>query len=228
MPDRDHDISSDYLTYGRPSTASWVAAAAVAIAVFVLGGFIKTSRQMEALVNERNELRREKAELERELNALRHAPPPATSRQPPPARTRRSQDQNPGRQASRAEDNRAGVRSGIPEIDEPAKRVTYSIGRTTKSSGLAGAEAELSASGADGAIRSSVRRQIIIAGKKVLMIEGGLDIGFREDMRLELRRDGKWIGELRVVEAYATMSACEILHAAHPPEPGDVVLRPVG
>lgn len=228
MPDRDDDIANEYLTYGRPSTASWVAAAAVAVAVFVLGGFIKTARQMEALRGDRNELSRENAELRREIDLLRQTAQHPALRPPPAARPRKQQDRNADRSPRRADDNRPGLRPGMAETDAPARGVTYSIGRTSKPSGLAGAEAGLAASGGDGGFRSSVQRQVISGGKKRLLIEGGADIGLREEMRLELRRQGRWIGEIRVVEAFATMSVCDIVHATRPPQPGDAVLRPDG
>ncbi|MCD7897394.1 MAG: hypothetical protein LUG50_12085 [Planctomycetaceae bacterium] len=59
----DPDTDEEHLTYGRPSLPSWIAAAAVAFAFFLLGGFIKTYQQLEAL----------KVESRREISELREA-----------------------------------------------------------------------------------------------------------------------------------------------------------
>lgn len=73
QPDRDEDL---YATYGRPSVSAWVAAAAVAFAFFLLGGFIKTYRQLEGL---REESRREIAELRDSVRRLQTHPPSQTT-----------------------------------------------------------------------------------------------------------------------------------------------------
>lgn len=62
-----------YTTYGRPSVSAWVAAASVAFAFFLLGGFIKTYRQLESL---REESRREIAELRESVRRLQTVQPP--------------------------------------------------------------------------------------------------------------------------------------------------------
>lgn len=68
QPERDEEL---YATYGRPSVSAWVAAAAVAFAFFLLGGFIKTYRQLEGL---REESRREIAELRESVRRLQTHP----------------------------------------------------------------------------------------------------------------------------------------------------------
>ncbi|MCC8167665.1 MAG: hypothetical protein LIQ31_16380, partial [Planctomycetes bacterium] len=63
----DPDTDEDHFTYGRPSLPSWIAAAAVAFAFFLLGGFIKTYQQLEAL---KEESRREISELRESMRRL--------------------------------------------------------------------------------------------------------------------------------------------------------------
>ncbi len=76
-PREPEDDPGDRLfTYGRPSTPAWIAAAAVAFAFFLLGGFIKTYRQLEAL---RDESRQEIADLR---EAIRRLQAQATSTAP--------------------------------------------------------------------------------------------------------------------------------------------------
>ena len=48
---RDDDYDYDF-PYAKPPVSAWIAVASVALAVFVLGGFIKTYRQLESLREE--------------------------------------------------------------------------------------------------------------------------------------------------------------------------------
>ncbi len=63
----EEDPEDRHFTYGRPSAPAWIAAAAVAFAFFLLGGFIKTYRQLDAL---RDESRQEIAELREAVRRL--------------------------------------------------------------------------------------------------------------------------------------------------------------
>lgn len=65
---RNKSLEDSLLTYGRPSVSAWVAAAAVAFAFFILGGFIKTYRQLETL---QEESRYEVAQLRETIRRLR-------------------------------------------------------------------------------------------------------------------------------------------------------------
>ncbi|MCD8351512.1 MAG: hypothetical protein LUC93_12970 [Planctomycetaceae bacterium] len=97
-PEGDEEL---YTTYGRPSVSAWVAAAAVAFAFFLLGGFIKTYRQLESL---REESRREIAELRESVRRLQIVQPSQSTAgrtQPrftplPQAAGRRETDTSPG------------------------------------------------------------------------------------------------------------------------------------
>ncbi len=79
----DPDTDEDHFTYGRPSLPSWIAAAAVAFAFFLLGGFIKTYQQLEAL---KEESRREISELRESMRRLQ-AQGQTAVRQPVPRLT---------------------------------------------------------------------------------------------------------------------------------------------
>lgn len=65
---REKSYEDSLLTYGRPSISAWIAAAAVAFAFFILGGFIRTYRQLETL---REESRYEIGELRETVRRLR-------------------------------------------------------------------------------------------------------------------------------------------------------------
>ncbi|MCD8138839.1 MAG: hypothetical protein LUE17_03510 [Planctomycetaceae bacterium] len=231
-----------YTTYGRPSVSAWVAAAAVAFAFFLLGGFIKTYRQLESL---REESRREIAELRESVRRLQtvQPPPPAVSRSQPrftplaQAAGRRETD-NPGfsqslqptpsssmmSAASAASSLRPAGRETprlleeamLSEYGDGQERPRYQVGR--RGSGDNGQL--LSATGGPAQVVS------VSTAHKRIMVEGGRDLSLGEGERLELVRDGRWIADLRVVDVFDYQSSCEVLHATIAPIPGDTVRRP--
>ncbi len=216
--------NEDHFPYGRPSGSAWIAAAAVAFAFFVLGGFIKTYRQLEAV---REESRREIRELRQVVDGLRSSgmdsPRPAASRLPrlPQAirqTASRPVEPLPIRRAPLPDELQSAVAPSRPHLppglDEERPGITYEFGRKSSPDP-----------------REALRREhlqvVSVAGpQKRLIVEGGRDIGLREGSRIELSRGGRWIGDLRVVDAYDTMSACEVLHATLPPQPGDLIRVP--
>ncbi len=211
-----------HFPYGRPSGAAWVAAAAVAFAFFVLGGFIKTYRQLETL---RDESRREIRELRKGMESLRAAGAeasraaarvprlPQAVRQPYPTPAGPEAERSP----SRSESGRAGVANSlpplIPELEGERRGLTYEFGRKSKAD-------------PGGGRRDQLQVISVASPQKRLRVEGGRDVGLAEGARLELSRGGRWIGDLRALEVYDTMTACEVVHATHPPQPGDTVRIP--
>lgn len=240
--ERDRDRERDdgahrHFPYGRPSVSAWVAAAAVAFAVFLLGGFIKTYRQLEDL---EDESRREIATLRESVRRLQSmqaqqasAPAPERRRAPSLAESAAAARQaaSPGAPPRYdAADPRAQLRSelpgnatestiaALPSFDDPEDRgIRYQWGRT---SGAPASRNLLTAAGGESQVVS------VSAANKRVMIEGGRDIGLEEGGRLELCRDGRWIADLRVQDVFGNQSLCEVLHATHPPQPGDTVRTP--
>lgn len=238
--DPDPEVGRKQLSYSRPTHSSWVAVAAVAFAFILLGGFIKTYRQLQDL---QEETRHEIAELRKTIRRLQTAPPatPAQQRSRMPvlgANGRQEQDPEriaraerlsrqvaetlpAGRDAYRSEDagnaNESTI-ADLPAFDDPEPRgIRYQWGRR---SGVQTTRALLSPSGGPCQVIS------VSGGNKRIMIEGGRDLSLTEGARLELCRDGRWIGDLRVVDVFDNQSSCEVLHATHPPEPGDTVRMP--
>lgn len=226
------------MPYKRPSTAAWVAAAAVTFAVFTLGGFIKTYLQLEQL---RDESRREISTLRSQLDSLRingrnTAPASARSRpatRPLPDSTTRAPRsrtaERAGSTASRSAPDPAKVMAEAENLcpaDAPGDtrgRVTYTFGRSSA------APAETLALGDDFKSPAPAFRGEVVAvnnAQKRLMVEGGRNFGIELGARLELSRLGRWIGDLRVLEVFDSMSACEVLHSTQLPEPGDTVRMP--
>jgi hypothetical protein len=214
------------VTYGRPSVSSWVAAAAVAFAFFVLGGFIKTYGQLENL---REESRREIGDLRdsvRQLHAQlalgggREMRPVAQGYriQPlPPARRDRLPRQDGWEAPSvlqRMPDS--GLTSGFDSYDEQNEskpRVQFGRSSNEESRQIIG-------------VSGTPCQVVSVSGvNKRVMIEGGRDVSLIEGMRLELCRDGRWIGDLRVLDVFDNQSSCEVLHTTLAPEPGDTIRR---
>lgn len=230
------------VTYVRPSSSAWIATAAVIFAVFILGGFIKTYRQLEDL---RDESRQEIDELRESLRQLQ-AQVVAGERQarqgqgyrvpslPPARRDRRGPDEywqseTGGREspqsrqhgALRPEDApRAGTSTALSdfsdydETEEKKPRVQFGRRSNEESRQLLGS--------------SGTPCQVISVsnGNKRLMIEGGRDLGLVEGGRLELCRDGRYIGELRILDVFDIQSSCEVFHSSVEPRPGDTVRKP--
>lgn len=202
-----------------PAYSAWIAAASLAFAFFVLGGFIKTYRQLESL---REESRREIRELRAVVESLRSPQSVSTasnsSRVAPLPRARRIESSATAssaavgiqpRNAGQVEN--ASARLSLPEIDGERQRFTYTIGRTSS----------------DGSITKPQSQVVAVNNlQKRIMVEGGRNLGLGEGSRLELSRQGKWIGDLRVLDVFDTLSFCEVLHATLPPEPGDIVRLP--
>lgn len=217
--EQEEEAEPPVITYGRPSTSSWVAAGAVAFAFFMLGGFIKTYVQLEEL---REESRREInwlhdsiRRLEAEMTAAgrqMETPPPAYRVQPlPPARRERQEyrrEPEPmreppppefGEYADEAEPVRPRVQFGRRSAEE-SRQIIAGTGAPSQVVSVSGAN-------------------------KRLMIEGGRDIGMSEGLRLELCRDGRWIGDVRILDVFDNQSSCEVLHTTVEPLPGDTVRR---
>jgi hypothetical protein len=211
----------EFASYAKPPVSAWVAGLAVAFAFFVMGGFIKTYLQLEAL---REESRHEIRELKAAIETIRSAPNAPSSRQPqkriallPQASRTRAID------APLASSPSAPGRPLLADIEDERTRpngVTYSIGRSTRRAG--------DGYGAVVGEREKPVCQVVAvnSAQKLIMVEGGLDQGLSSGARLELSRAGRWIGDLRVVDVFETMSSCEVLLSTIMPEPGDVVRTP--
>lgn len=213
------------VTYGRPSVSAWVAAAAVAFAFFVLGGFIKTYGQLEDL---REESRREINDLRDSVRILQSRLALNAQEMRPVAQGYRVQPLPPARRDRRVRQDGweeppvqqrmpdPGLAAGFDRYDEPAEsRPRVQFGRSSNEE----SRQLLSVSGTPCQVVS------VSGVNKRLMIEGGRDVALAEGARLELCRDGRWIGDLRVLDVFANQSSCEVLHATLAPEPGDTVRR---
>lgn len=234
------DDPDDLIPYRRPSVSAWVAVAAVAFAVFTLGGFIKTYLQLEQL---RDDSRREIGELRAQLDTLRlanriaavpSARAVASARTLPeptlrPAERRLRPAGRAGSAPLRTPTDPARVMAEAEDLcltdgeNGKGNRVTYTFGRSSA------APAETLALGDDFESPVPAFRGEVVAvnnSQKRLMAEGGRDVGLELGARLELSRQGRWIGDLRVLEVFDSMSACEVLHSTQTPEPGDTVRMP--
>lgn len=244
---RERDREESLLTYGRPSVSAWIAAAAVAFAFFVLGGFIKTYRQLESL---REESRQEMAELRETIRRLREdravVGPAAGGYQPPrfqalpPARRDYYEEQRPaapqpqGYGETRQEPvRRSGLRPEpaptAPHSARPAADPGYldqfvepAIERPRYQLGRTYESGEERLIGAGGGACQVIS---VSNDRKRLIVEGGRDLGLNEGARLELCRDGRWTADIRIVDVYDSQSSCEVLHATVPPQPGDTIRR---
>ncbi len=233
-------VPDTHFPYGRPSVSAWVAAASVAFAVFLLGGFVKTYRQLDQL---QEESRREIADLRDSLRRLQSrlaaAPAAARSRLPSigaaarPAQTAGGPQQGapsgvPDPQTDpryrlrpeRAANANESTVAALPSFDDPEQQqrgIRYEWGRTS------GAKPSRMLETAGGAPSQVVS---VSGANRMVMIEGGRDLNLAEGARLELVRDGKWIADLRVQDVFGNQSSCEVLHATMTPQPGDTVRMP--
>lgn len=229
--------------YGRPSVSAWIAVAAVAMAIFVAGGYIKTYLQMEAL---REESRREIQDLRRRMDGLRTSvagdkkraaratslpnverPVIEANRQERPPRA----DEAMARSTTTAPNTALGeVRTYLPEMNETPSKVTYEFGRRSRPANANQAKGGFGDAfgGAAGAetIREQYQVVFVSIPQKRVMVDVGRNGGLEEGARLELFRQGKYICDLRVLEAFANQASCEFAHAPRPPEPGDTVRIP--
>ena len=212
MRDGREADNAEYFAYGRPSSSAWIAAGAVAFALFALGGFVKTYRQLETL---REESRREIRELRAALDALRGQTPSARTavpakRLPPATRT----DSGPIRPTKSPE-------SAFAPIFPSPEDTGVSVPETRL--GSLGIEFGRKAAPATAEMRLF---PVISASRKRVMVEGGREDGLANGSRLEVSRAGRWIADARIIEVYDSLAACEILHAARPPRPGDAARLP--
>ncbi len=219
-PDRDRGRDTDvqrHFPYGRPSVSSWIAAASVAFAVFLLGGFIKTYRQLETL---EADSRREIASLRdavRRLQTERFAAPAAERRR---AAAPYAESAAPAPLPPAPRPPALSPAGGALSAFEGAggqDGVRYQWGRT---SGAPESRMLKTASGAESQVVS------VSAANRRIMIEGGRDVDLVEGARLELCRDGRWIADLRVQDVFGNQSLCEVLHATVTPQPGDTIRMP--
>ena len=228
--DYDHD---HFFTYGRPSVSSWIAAAAVAFAVFVLGGFIKTYRQLEKahqqlektdkqLITLREESRREIRQLRTMLENLGTSNSTmdgyvgrsgsSRMRNEPGLGARHQEEgyrQTPASRSTAANSN-SSLRY-LAGLEDTRPGLTFELGRRSDLSGQP--QSHLMPLRVH--TRSNDSRQI--------MIDGGTEAGIEKNAGLEVFRDGRWVAELRVLEAFDTHSVCEITHAVSPPQQGDLI-----
>lgn len=215
---REHDPDLDDFPYKRPAVASWIAAIAVAFAFFTLGGFIKTYRQLESL---REESRREIEELRQNLKRLQ-----STRQAAAPERPRRQDLSSlPAAKEWPTRDAGAPPRS-VPRPNSAAldlSRLAMEQGETKSRSGVS---LEIGNKSPDDPLALLQKQVISVSAPKMVMVEGGRDMGRAERMRLALYRSGSWIADVRVTEVFDTMSSCEILHSTTPPQPGDSVRNP--
>lgn len=215
---RDHDSDLDDFPYRRPAVASWIAAVAVAFAFFALGGFIKTYRQLESL---REESRREIDELRQNIKRLQT-----------------SQTTQPVSRAPRRNLETLPDVANLPRtrtMPERARRSTLrpesapvDLSRFTAAQDEANARSRLNMeignkSNADPLAARQLQVISVSAPNRMVMVEGGRDVGRSERARLALYRAGTWIADLRVTEVFDNMASCEIVHSNTPPEPGDSV-----
>ncbi|MDR1520261.1 MAG: hypothetical protein LBU23_09005 [Planctomycetota bacterium] len=220
MRDRLETEGEGYFPRGRPGAAAWIAVGAAAFALFVLGGFVKTYRQLETL---REESRREIRELRAHIEALR-GQTAVVPRQP--GRRRPTLPGAPGKWMSSLREAPLELPAPPPPAPAGRDRVIASSLPPAVEAGRAGLGYELGRKSAPPPEIGAGRLQVISASRKRLMAEGGRNLGMAAGMRLELSRDGRWFGDLRITDVYDGMVACEILHAASPPRPGDTVRLP--
>ncbi len=124
----EEDPEDRHFTYGRPSAPAWIAAAAVAFAFFLLGGFIKTYRQLDAL---RAESRQEIADLREAVRRLQAQStstvpvrPSAPLSQLEPLPSAPLRQQRPARPA-RLDQNRDLRQAGRPEARFPSAEAPF-------------------------------------------------------------------------------------------------------
>lgn len=239
------------LTYGRPSVSAWIAAAAVAFAFFILGGFIRTYRQLETL---REESRYEIGELREAVRRLREERALLAAAGVGQTRggVNGSAQQQPRLQALPPSRREGGYVVTPPKLDErqlqflrggeqslPQERGAAAL-RPGGEGPLRGVFAEpmverpryqigRSYEGGENRLLSvsggSCQVISVSNDRKRLIVEGGKDIGLGQGARLELCRDGRWMADLRIVDVYENQSACEVLHATAEPMPGDTIRR---
>ncbi|MDR0363351.1 MAG: hypothetical protein LBJ46_11825 [Planctomycetota bacterium] len=227
-----YDVDGRPAPYRRPSVSAWIAAVAVAIAVFVLGGYIKTYRLYESFkVEAEAELQKVRAELTegRAMLATRE-----TTKTGTPAPTSKSPASSsvksiPPALGVRPEPVKPPTEPAIPSAsDQSGETSSQRRPTVTADSGLSslfiGVRKKQSNAG------TLLKLQVIAVDneQKQVLIEGGLDRAFAEGERLELMRNGRWFGDLRVIKVLDIMSACEVLMSTSIPEPGDLVRLPVG
>lgn len=235
-----------HLSCGRPSVSAWVAAAAVAFSVFLLGGFIKTYRQLQELKDEsrleiddlRGALRRMQSQLaaagaapaqtrgrERErlpsIDATARAAAQTAAAQSPmrsPAQPPNPLEPLVQLRAERAANATESTIAALPAYDDPEQRgIRYQWGRT---SGAPASRSLMTPAGSPSQVVS------VSGANRRVMIEGGRDVDLAEGARLELCRDGRWIADLRVQDVFSNQSLCEVLHATNTPQPGDTIRMP--
>lgn len=207
---QDSGRDLDDFPYRRPAVSSWIAAASVAFAFFVLGGYIKTYRQLQEL---RAETRREIAELRQDLGRFRESPPIRAS-----APFRPVIDPSPVAPAIERLPDITLDGERPPGLDEPAVRApvqSHPEGRSRVGLAIVGQS--------DVTPEARLSQVIALGASNTLMIEGGRDQNREENTTLALYRDGKKIGELRVIRVFDAMASCEIVNASLVPQPGDPV-----
>ncbi|MDR1612317.1 MAG: hypothetical protein LBT97_05975 [Planctomycetota bacterium] len=221
--------------YGSPTTAAWIAFIAVAVMLFVVGGYIKSYREFDAY---KAKSRIQILKLNQELKDLRTATRERTHERPPAAA--RSEEPHPeitDLTPSIRRNNHAlsSPPTPPPAVNAPSGADDIPEGRQQSSRPGITAESGLSILFAGGrkeiaAADQQARIEIKAMDKdlKRVIVTGGRNRGFSEGRRLELSRNGRWIGDIRVVAISDVLSMCEILHYIARPEPGDAVRSPVG
>ncbi len=250
-PEEDKELS--VITYGRPSLSSWVAAGAMAFAFFILGGFIKTYMQLEELRDEsRREIDALHESVERLRAQMAPAGRPrqaapayrAVEPMPPARRDRREywrEEEAPPPRETAPSPARGSLRpETAPRQPQYAAPDAYQRfdGEPLQDLLEYPEEAARETPRVQFGRRSNEESRQIIAGSgtpsqvvsvsgvnRRVMIEGGRDVGINEGLRLELCRDGRWIGDLRVLDVFDNQSSCEVLHATLAPLPGDTIRR---
>ncbi|MCL2000926.1 MAG: hypothetical protein FWG74_05790, partial [Planctomycetes bacterium] len=174
MPDYRRTEDEEHFSYGRPTGSAWIAAVAVAFAVFILGGFIKTYRQLEIV---KEESRREIRELRQILDSFRaydmNPSQPAGARMPRLPQTLR-QTYPRGAEPSSVrrttlsdaiQTTTPSSRTLLPEIELERQGITYEFGR--KSNPEPRGET----------VRREQIQVVSVAGpQRRLLVEGGRDI----------------------------------------------------
>lgn len=250
MREQDERHFDDSFPYRRPSLAAYVAVATAMFAFIVLGGFIKTYRQLDMTRSELAQTRREnealKDALRRSKSQRRNAysvrpdqsyqyeplrPLPSAVREPelsPPDPRSRARDAGTARSALRPDpgfhyDEPSGLaarRAPPPVQERPPPLFSEDAPVSTPVYGRAPHTV-------GGPLRPAETDRRIVAVdyvRKQLVVDGGRDVGATEGELLAAYRGREHLADLRITEVYDSMARCEFQQFGAEPVPGDLVL----
>lgn len=228
LEDNESEEREERFLPRRPTGSALIALIAVAVAIFVLGGFIRTYRQLGAL---REDYKRKTAELEtlkrqqnrsgafipRRQSAMNLPPLPPANRRVRPARL--PTVETPSGETGAWSEVKSSLQAGDPlpgfDLEEQpvSRRPTVRFGRRS-------GEGE-----GDGASGGKLRVIAASDEKKLVLVEGGRDHGMKRGEAMELSRDGTYFAEVRVAKVYDNQSLCEVTLGKFAPQPDDMVRR---